>query len=168
MTDCDCATSWQPEPARVGEYARIRRILNRGHPVFIGPDQVNRAIRLGGCWCAVIDGEDVAVGIVNPRRSVLLALNVHPSHRGHGLGGRLLTYLAPNWVRATEERVSWFEARGFQPVGAPKQGRSLRTQIMVRSDLIGLAGRLDARFDALKRDAMQGRDTGVEAGERDA
>lgn len=149
MSDCVCASRWVPQAARVGEYARVKTLFNAGrHPAFMGPNQVDRMIALGGVWFASLDGVDVAAAIVHPRRSVLIALNVSPKHRGHGLGSVFLRYLAPNWARVIEDRVPWFEAQGFQSVGQLKQGRALRTQIMVRSDLIGLAGRLDARLSA--------------------
>jgi GNAT superfamily N-acetyltransferase len=144
---CRCVDHWQPQAGRVGEYRRAKHIFNQGrHPTFLGPQQVNGMLALGGVWFAQLDGQDIAVAIVHPRRSVLIALNVMPAHRSHGLGARFLHYLAPNWARVIESKTAWFERQGFKSLGDPKQGRSLRTQIMVREDLIGLAGRLDARL----------------------
>lgn len=55
-------------------------------------------------------------------------------------------YLAPNWVRAVENAVPYFERLGFVMVGQLKQGRTLRMQILVRGSLISLAGRLRERL----------------------
>jgi len=82
--------------------------------------------------------------VVNAKQNVLLVMNVLPTHRSHGLGAAMLEYCKPSWVRALESATSWFMRRGYTPIGALKQGRSLRTQLMVRSGLPTLAGRLKA------------------------
>jgi hypothetical protein len=42
--------------------------------------------------------------------------------------------------------VPWFLARGYISLGEPKQGRRYRTQVMVRADLLPLAGRIARIF----------------------
>jgi protein gp37 len=98
--------------------------------------------RNGGLLIFQHDGEDLAVALLNPRLNVLLVLNVLPSHRRHGLGQAVIEYCRPTWVRALEAAEPWFKARGFVPIGAKKQGRSLRTQVMVKQELLKLAGRV--------------------------
>jgi hypothetical protein len=53
-----------------------------------------------------------------------------------------MDYIKINWVRAVESAVPFFEKRGYTRVGEWKQGRTLRTGILVRTSLISLAGRL--------------------------
>ena len=85
---------------------------------------------------------DVAVAIVNPAINCLLVLCVHPEHRGHGLGGALLAYLQCNFARVLESAVPFFARNGYQAIGEPHSGKSLKTQVMIKSDLIPLAGRV--------------------------
>lgn len=141
-------SEWLPQLGRAADYSRVRRLLDAGrHPSFIGPAKVEEVANRGGLHLAVVGQSDAALALINARAS-LIALCVHPDFRGHGLGGEFLAYLSPNWARVIEGTVPWFAARGFTPVGALKQGRKLRTQVMVRSDLIGLAGRLDRALAA--------------------
>lgn len=143
MTDCDCARNLHVRLGRQNEYAAAKRILNVGrHPTFIGRGLVQRAATNGGLLFATHAGEDVAVAIINPRTSNLLVLNVLPAHRSHGLGTAFLAFVRPNFARVLESAVPWFERQGYKSVGALKQGRTLRTQVMVRGELIGLAGRV--------------------------
>lgn len=60
----------------------------------------------------------------------------------HNTGGMGLA--APCCV--TQVRVPWFLARGYISLGEPKQGRRYRTQVMVRADLLPLAGRIARIF----------------------
>lgn len=149
---------------RLSEYSRAKRLLDRGHhPIYIGRGQFDGYAKHGGCLFVVVAGEDAGVAIVSPRLSVLIALNVLPDWRARGLGGAVLSYLTPNWARVLEDAVPWFTARGYRSVGALKQGRRYRTQVMVRSDLIGLAGRLSASLDAAEADRVEALHTGVQA-----
>jgi hypothetical protein len=72
----------------------------------------------------------------------LLALNVIPSHRGHGLGAAIVRFLIPNFVRAIETKVKWFEKLGYKRIGKMKKGISLNTQVLARAALFDLAGNL--------------------------
>lgn len=128
---------------RPDEYRRAKRLLDQGkHPTFVGRDTVTRQARQGGLLFARADDRDVAVAVVNVRRQVLLVMNVHPDWRGTGAGSWFLEFVRPNWVRAVESAVPWFEQRGYTPIGALKHGRALNTQVMVRSGLMELAGRV--------------------------
>lgn len=90
--------------------------------------------------------QDVACAVVNPRSNVLLVLNVIPSHRGHGLGRAALRYLQCNFARVIESAVPFFEDCGYVCIGGIKSGNRFKTQIMVRSDLTELSGRIRAIF----------------------
>ena len=121
----------------------MKALLNVGkHPTFIGRNLVKYCSMNGGAFVATFGGRDVAVAIVNPSINCLLVLNVHPAHRSHGLGAALLRYLQCNFARVLESAVPFFERNGYQSVGAMHQGKSLKTQVMVKSDLIPLAGRV--------------------------
>jgi len=82
------------------------------------------------------------VSIVNPMKNVLLVLNVTPEHRSHGLGTAILRYVQANFARVLESAVPFFERNGYTCVGSLKHGNSLNTQVMIKSSLIPLAGRL--------------------------
>jgi GNAT superfamily N-acetyltransferase len=143
LTVCDCATGFVIRVGRGNEYRRAKRLLGVGrHPVFVGRDVVRRNALDGGLLFAVVDGADAAVALVNTKNSTLLVLNVHPAHRGHGLGAAFLAYLRPNFARVIENRVEWFARLGYIAVGEPKQGRTFATQVMVRAELTELAGRV--------------------------
>lgn len=88
------------------------------------------------------DDEDIAVAIVNPKYNVLMVLNVLPEHRLHGLGSAMLAYLQCNFARVLESAVPFFERNGYTSIGKLKTGKRLKTQIMVKSSLIPLAGRM--------------------------
>ena len=104
------------------------------------------ATRNGGCTIFQYGGEDVALSIVNPMTNVLLVLNVSPQHRSHGLGTALLRYVQPNFARVLESAVPFFARNGYTKVGELKRGNKLNTQIMIKSSLITLAGRLSAIY----------------------
>jgi len=158
QTSCPCAKSFCVVLGRVDEYERAKDVLNAGrHPTFVGRDMVSRNARNGGllffCW----HGKDVAVALLDPKVSNLLVLNVHPMHRGHGLGRAAVRFVAPNFVRALESRVAFFESLGYCAVGSLKQGKTLQTQIMVRKDLLDLAGRW-SRFYLARAKTQGGQD----------
>lgn len=90
------------------------------------------------------DDMDVACAVVNPKTNTLLVLNIVPEHRSHGLGSALLRFLQCNFARVVETAVPFFERNGYSKVGALKRGNSLNTQVMVKSSLIPLAGRMEA------------------------
>lgn len=144
-SSCDCASRFLVRVGRTDEYRRAKRLLDQGkHPTFLGRQTVLRSAQDGGLLFYTLHGFDVAVTVVNARNSTLLAMNVLPSHREHGLGCAVMEYLRPNFVRAIDNKVSWFERRGYISVGEPKQGRKFKTQIMVRAELRELAGRVRA------------------------
>lgn len=140
---CRCAEGFEAVQAHEDEYRRIKRILDRGkHPTFIGRSLVLKCTRNGGCTIFRFGGEDIGVSIVNPMKNVLLVLNVDPRHRSHGLGTAILHYVQANFARVLESAVPFFERNGYTCVGALKRGNSLNTQVMIKSALIPLAGRL--------------------------
>lgn len=143
------APMYEVQVGRQTEYARLRHILNRGkHPTYIGSDMTAHAAKNGGLFFFLVDGADAACALVNPSYNGLLVLCVIPSHRKSGLGSAIVRFLKCNWVRALESAVPFFTRLGYVSVGAIKKGRTLRTQVMVRQDLIGLAGRLSRFFEA--------------------
>ncbi|MGH9525657.1 MAG: hypothetical protein ACRD2F_03205 [Terriglobales bacterium] len=146
--------SWTVEIGAPGDYRRAKALLNAGrHPAFVGPGMVARAAAHGGLLFAVAGSgarrRDAAVALVNPRNSTLLVLNVHPRRRGGGLGAAFLDYLRPNFARVLLSAVPWFQRRGYTPLGDPKPGRRFSTQVMVRRELIALAGRAASGFGML-------------------
>ena len=125
------------------DYAIFKTALNAGrHPGFVGRENFCRCAENGGALIFFGADEQVAVALMNPKKNSLIALNVQPRFRGKGFGKMCLEYLKPNWVRAIESSIPFFESMGFWRVGALKVGQTLKTAIMVRRDLIGLAGRL--------------------------
>jgi GNAT superfamily N-acetyltransferase len=134
---------------RETDYKRAKALLNRGrHPTFIGPELVERQAKQGGLLFAQVDGKDAAVAVINIHLGSLSVLCVLPEHRNCGLGTAFLRYLSPNFARVTESAVPWFERNGYEKLGEMKQGRTLKTQIMVRRELLGLAGRVRRVFSA--------------------
>ena len=104
--------------------------------------------RNGGCTIFRFDGEDIGVSIVNPMKNVLLVLNVDSRHRSHGLGTAILRYVQANFARVLESAVPWFERNGYTCVGSLKRGDSLNTQVMIKSSLIPLAGRIAKLYNS--------------------
>jgi len=157
---CACARDYEVVIARESEYSRLKTLLNRGrHPTFVGRDMVERNARNGGALVFRFGGEDVGVAVLNARLNVLLVMNVAPAHRSHGLGAAMLHYCRPTWVRAVESAAGYFRERGYVDIGAPKQGRALLTQIMVRGNLLTLAGRVSKLLTTRSESALaQARD----------
>ncbi len=140
---------FEPLLGRSSEYDRAKKILNAGrHPTFVGRDTVCRNALQGGLIFAAIDDADAGVAVVNVRTSTLLVLCVHPKYRKAGLGAALLEFLRPNFARVVESAVPWFARNGYIQLGDYKQGRSLRTAIMVRGGLTELCGRLATIYAA--------------------
>lgn len=140
---CDCARRFRVVPGDEGEYRRTKSVLNRGrHPTFVGRDTVERQAKNGGLLFVTVSGDDLAVAVVNAKTGVLLVFNVVPEHRSHGLGRAVINHIIPNFVRAVEHAVPWFERLGYQAVGDWIEGRSLRTRVLVREQLFALAGKL--------------------------
>lgn len=139
----------------MNEYDAFKKILNVGkHPAFIGREMYRNNCRNGGALFYDLDGKPIAVSLINPHYGILLVMNVRPEHRSHGLGGAIVNFLMPNFIRAVESKVNWFEKRGYCPVGRLKRGLSLNTQVMARSALFGLAGRVARVFSARIRSGI--------------
>lgn len=142
-SSCPCAREFVTQLVRPDQWRMAKHVFDRGkHPAFLGRDVISFYARNGGSILFLHLGEPVAVAIVNTKHGVLLALNVLPDHRGHGLGAAIVDYLMPNFARVLDSKVPWFRRRGYTSVGEQKRGLRHRTQIMVRSGLIPLAGRL--------------------------
>lgn len=140
---CDCATHFVVRLAREGDYAEWKRVFDRGrHPAFLGRGAMTRNARNGGALFYDYAGEPIAASLVNPRLGILLALNVLPAHRGHGLGAAIVQFLMPNFARVIESKIPWFERQGYKCIGGAHHGISLNSQVMVRSALISLVGNL--------------------------
>jgi len=110
---------------------------------------MQQTARNGGVVVFSYQGQDVAAALVNPRLNVLTVLCVAPAHRNHGLGAAILTYLQANFARVLESAIEYFVRQGYVAIGDIKQGRTLSTQIMVRKDLMNLAGRIASIFSTL-------------------
>lgn len=144
---CKCATQFQVKLARQDEYHIFKKLLDIGHhPAFIGRSTYERYAGNGGALFYEYERQAVAVSLINPRLGVLIALNVHPTHRKHGLGAAAVAFLMPHFVRAIESKIEWFTTLGYKSVGAAHSGISLRTQLMVRSRLFDLAGNVRRIF----------------------
>ena len=140
---CGCAEEVQITPLTSADYSRAKRLLNIGrHPTFIGRGTFARCALNGGCFVASSSGADCGVALVNPKSNILLVLNIHPDHRSHGLGAAMLRYLQCNFARVLESAVPFFERNGYQSCGEMHQGKTLKTQVMIKSSLIPLAGRV--------------------------
>lgn len=140
---CACAERFEVRLARPDDYKAFKRILDLGrHPAFIGRQTMMRNAVNGGALFYDVLGEAVAVSLINPHFGILLALNVAKEHRGHGLGRAIVQFLVPNFVRAIEDKVPFFERLGYVRVGKLKRGISLNTQVMARAALFDLAGKL--------------------------
>lgn len=122
------------------------RFLRRHHLAYVGPEAFARYARDGGFTLYRVGGELAAVSLMAMGRGLLVTLCVAPRFRGRGVGGWAVGYLKPNFVRAAEPAVAFFAARGFVPLGDWIPGRRLRTRVMVRAGLVGLAGRLREVF----------------------
>lgn len=144
MSDsCGCAHRFTIRIGRTTDYNPAKKLLNQGrHPAFIGRSTFDRCARDGGALFVVLDDIDVAVALINAKNSTLLALNIHPQHRSHGLGRALMSYLRPNFARVIDDKVDWFASVGYLAIGEMKQGRRRGTQIMVRAELRELTGRI--------------------------
>ena len=146
---CDCAERFQVRLGRSNEYDAFKKILNAGkHPTFIGREMYGRNCQNGGALFYDLDGKPIATSLINPHYGILLVLNIKPEHRSHGLGNAILNFLIPNFIRAVENKVEWFEKRGYRRIGQMKQGRTLKTQVMARSALFDLAGRVSRLFSS--------------------
>ena len=147
---CQCAKAFEVHGLKSTEYQRLKNVLNAGrHPTFIGRMQMQQTARNGGVVVFSYQGQDVAAALVNPRLNVLTVLCVAPAHRNHGLGAAILTYLQANFARVLESAIEYFVRQGYVAIGDIKQGRTLSTQIMVRKDLMNLAGRIASIFSTL-------------------
>lgn len=146
---CDCNIGFGlsvGSPDRVS-YKRMKRVLDLGkHPTFIGFDMSTHHARNGGLIIFTYQNKDVGVAMMNTRVNCLLVLNVIPEHRSHGLGTAIIRYTTPTWVRAIDSAKPYFEKLGFTSVGDQKQGRRFMTQIMVKSTLLSLGGRVTRIF----------------------
>jgi GNAT superfamily N-acetyltransferase len=130
-------------------------LLNVGkHPVFVGEEMVSRNAVNGGLWFAVDTvGVDIGVALIDPKYSNLLVMSVHPQARGRGIGKHIVRFLAPNYIRSVESAEPFFAALGYVAVGDYFQGRKLRTRILVREDVLRLAGRLRTIWPELQTSA---------------
>ena len=142
-TKCLCQSESQVSGMVLDDYKAAGRFLSRNeYPAWFGPMAFHRYITNGGGFWFHYQGIPVGVGILNPRLSSLGALAVAKEHRGHGLGTAIVEFLQPNFVRAVEDKVLYFEKLGFVPVGKMKKGIRLKVQVMCRKSLFHLAGRL--------------------------
>jgi GNAT superfamily N-acetyltransferase len=140
---CSCNRNFIVRLCRDEQYFVFKKQLDIGkHPTFIGRQMMMRNAKQGGALLYLYETEIVAVSLINPRLGILLALNVHPKHRGHGLGAAIIRYLVPNFVRVLSSKVGWFERLGYVCIGQKKRGVRLFTQVMARNELFGLAGNL--------------------------
>lgn len=140
---CNCASTFNVRLIKPDEAHMFKGLVNRwGHPTYVGPNMVERHARNGGAILAMHKGSPAAAALVNPRTNVGLVLNVHPQHRGHGLGRAVVAYICPNFWRVVEHAVPFFEREGYTKLGHGHQGRKLITYIMAHKRVMNLAGRV--------------------------
>ena len=145
------------EVCQTQDYRRVKKILNAArHPTFLGRATISSCALNGGVNVYMLDGEDVAVSVVNPRLNTLLALSVVKNRQGVGIGEWVLRYVQTNFARVIAERVPYFEKRGYVTIGKPTRGKKLITRTMVKESLIGLAGRLRGRLEVEHKDRLAG------------
>jgi len=148
MSKCNCSKAFSVKLCRPQDYKIFKRILDQGnHPAFIGRDTFERNAVQGGALIYEFENEPAACSLIGIHFGSLVALNVSKKHRGHGLGQAIVNFLMPNFARVIEDRISFFEKCGYVKIGDLKNGITLKTQIMVRQNLIGLAGRLQRLRD---------------------
>lgn len=153
--NCLCAKGFSVRLGRKEQYAEFKKMLDIGkHPAFIGKGMFARYSDNGGALFYEFQSKILAVSLVNPHHGILIALNIHPEHRGHGLGSAIVKFLMPNFVRALESRIEFFKRFGYISVGELKHGQSLNTQVMARGNLFKLAGRLK-RLSGISADKNQ-------------
>ena len=140
---CGCQSNFQVVIGRPDDYARAKKILNNAkYPAFIGRNNWERNSVNGGCLFYLFQDESIACTISNPKKNQLLSMAVLKSHQGHGLGDVINKFLNSSFVRSTEQMTPWFEKRGYERIGEPIQGRSLKTIILVKKGLRETSGRL--------------------------
>ncbi len=151
LSECRCSISFEVKLGRSSEYRRFKAVLDAGkHPTFIGRQTVERHAINGGLLFFQIDGKDVAGALVNPRFNNLMVLNVVPEHRSHHLGSAIVRYLNCNFARVIQNKITFFKRLGYTSIGKMKKGRRFKTQIMVKSELIHIAGKLQKGFEKKK------------------
>ena len=147
-TLCRCRQTGIIRTAKSAEYRAFKNIMDAGrHPTFIGPEMFRTNARNGGAVFMEYEGKIIAAALVNPRKSSLVVLNVHPEHRKHGAGRFMVDYLACNFARVIDQAIPFFEKCGYKKLGKPFKGRSLMTWVMVRTSLIGLCGRMKKIYE---------------------
>lgn len=140
---CECTTAFQVRLGREADGKEFKRYADKwGYPTFLGPSVLNRSAKNGGMFFFEVDGECVAVFLANAINSTGLALAVDPTHRAHGMFRTVMEYVRPNFVRVIDKFVPLFTRIDYRPLGEPKQGRKFKTQVMVRGELMELAGRV--------------------------
>jgi GNAT superfamily N-acetyltransferase len=141
--ECECAKRFVVRLARGEDYKEFKRILNRAkYPAFIGRELMAHNANNGGALFYEFQNEVIAVSLLNPHYSILLALGIVPEHRSHGLGTAIFNFLVPNFVRVVEHNVPWVAHLGYRAVGKLKRGVKFNTQVMVREALFDLADNL--------------------------
>lgn len=139
---CSCALDFVPRVGRAHEYHQLKRVLDRAYfPTFIGRQSVQMQVPNGGVTLYEYAGDTIGATVINVNLGILNVLAVVPEHQGHHLGRAILAYTRPNFARVIEQKVGWFEAHGYTSLGAMHMGRRFRTQVMVRGELMQLAGR---------------------------
>jgi len=131
------------------EYKRAKKILDEArYPAFVGVMYFQKIARNGGAFVAMIDDTDAGCALVNVGQCSLQVLAVHRNYQKRGIGKAMVDFLMPNWVRSLESAIPFFESMGYEPVGEYYPGKKFRTRVMVRRDLLSLAGRLQASFES--------------------
>lgn len=125
------------------QYVIFKRVLNQSRfPTFVGIETYIRCAREGGAFALFECDEISAAALVKTKNSTLMCLSVLKNRQKVGIGSFFVNFLKPNWIRAVESAIPFFESLGYISVGDLKQGRSLKTQIMVRSDILSLGDRV--------------------------
>jgi GNAT superfamily N-acetyltransferase len=142
VSTCLCASRFQTRIIRPHEHKQFKRVVDLAHfPSFLGPTVIQRSAVNGGAYFYEYGGQPAGASLVNPHLNVFLVLAVLPAHRKHGLGEAIIEYVRPNFARVITDFVPYFRRNGYEPIGTPHKGRKYFTQVMVRRELLQLAGR---------------------------
>jgi GNAT superfamily N-acetyltransferase len=141
--ECRCAREFHVGIGRERDYKAVKTFLNRvKFPAYIGPEMYTRLARNGGALLFFYREAFVGLFLINVRISCGIVLAVSHVHQGHGLAQAIVAYARPNFARPLVDFVPMARKMGYVEVGERKDAAVLSTQLMVRSELFGLAGRL--------------------------
>ena len=137
------------------EYRRVKKILDSGkHPTFIGRQRVLVSTRNGGCTIFRYANRDIACEHRQPyeKRAAWSSMSTHATALTD-LALRFCNTCKPTSHACWNPPFRFSSATAIQKSAELKRGNSLNTQVMIKSSLIPLAGRLCKLY--ANRDCMR-------------